>query len=145
MRPPITLSMFLSTAARVMASFMPRPARQTPQHINGRFSGHGSHAAALSSLSCLAFPSPPPAHPPSRKEIATVPRFSVVQEDFIAKLAPQVELVLYTDQMATYGEPIMDRIDPQRNIRFRLYRDSTQYHVIPNLCPRRLCCLRSTA
>jgi len=49
-------------------------------------------------------------------------------EDFIGRLAPQVELVMFTDQMATYGEPIMDRIDPQRMIRFRLYRDSTQYH-----------------
>mmetsp|Transcript_23135 Transcript_23135/g.64273 ORF Transcript_23135/g.64273 Transcript_23135/m.64273 type:complete len:357 (-) Transcript_23135:538-1608(-) len=49
-------------------------------------------------------------------------------EDFISKLAPQVELVVFTDQMATYGEPILERIDPQRMIRFRLYRDSTQYH-----------------
>mmetsp|Transcript_17990 Transcript_17990/g.32017 ORF Transcript_17990/g.32017 Transcript_17990/m.32017 type:complete len:369 (-) Transcript_17990:85-1191(-) len=49
-------------------------------------------------------------------------------EDFIRTLAPQVELVMYTDQLSTYAEPILDRIDPNRMIRFRLYRDSTQYH-----------------
>ena len=35
--------------------------------------------------------------------------------------------VVYTDQLPTYADPILDRLDPQRFIQYRLYRDSTQY------------------
>ena len=45
------------------------------------------------------------------------------------------ELVVYTDQLPTYADPILDRLDPNRFIQYRLYRDSTQYingkHVSP--------------
>ena len=44
--------------------------------------------------------------------------------------------VVYTDQLPTYADPILDRLDPQRFIQYRLYRDSTQYtdghHVRPH-------------
>lgn len=43
-------------------------------------------------------------------------------------MAPFYELVVYTSQLPTYADPILDRLDPNRvNIQYRLYRDSTQY------------------
>ena len=53
-------------------------------------------------------------------------------------MAQYYELVVYTDQLPTYADPILDRLDPQRFIQYRLYRDSTQYingkHVGLYLC-----------
>lgn len=43
------------------------------------------------------------------------------------QMAQYYELVVYTDQLPTYADPILDRLDPQRFIQYRLYRDSTQY------------------
>ena len=43
------------------------------------------------------------------------------------QMAQYYELVVYTDQLPTYADPILDRLDPQRYIQYRLYRDSTQY------------------
>jgi len=38
------------------------------------------------------------------------------------------ELVIFSDQMSAYVDPIMDKIDPNRDLcLFRLYRDSTQF------------------
>ena len=34
---------------------------------------------------------------------------------------------MFTDQLATYGDPILERLDPNRYISYRLYRDATQY------------------
>ena len=48
-------------------------------------------------------------------------------EDFIRDMAQYYELVVYTSQLPTYADPILDRLDPQRLIQYRLYRDSTQY------------------
>lgn len=48
-------------------------------------------------------------------------------EDFIRHMAQYYELVVYTSQLPTYADPILDRLDPQRMIQYRLYRDSTQY------------------
>lgn len=48
-------------------------------------------------------------------------------EDFIRNMAQYYELVVYTSQLPTYADPILDRLDPQRMIQYRLYRDSTQY------------------
>jgi import inner membrane translocase subunit TIM50 len=42
-------------------------------------------------------------------------------------MAQYYELVVYTDQLPTYADPILDRLDPQRYVQYRLYRDSTQY------------------
>jgi len=37
------------------------------------------------------------------------------------------EVVVFTDQLSTYGDPILERLDPSRTISYRLYRDATQY------------------
>lgn len=42
-------------------------------------------------------------------------------------MASAYELVLYTDQLPTYADPIMDRLDPSRFALYRLYKDSTRY------------------
>mmetsp|Transcript_22290 Transcript_22290/g.26810 ORF Transcript_22290/g.26810 Transcript_22290/m.26810 type:complete len:350 (+) Transcript_22290:234-1283(+) len=46
---------------------------------------------------------------------------------FIQHMAQLFEVVVYTDQLNTYADPIIDRIDPDRFIVNRLYRDATQY------------------
>ncbi|KAK9839681.1 hypothetical protein WJX81_005792 [Elliptochloris bilobata] len=48
-------------------------------------------------------------------------------DDFIRQLAQYYELVVFTSQLPTYADPILDRLDPNRYIAYRLYRDSTQY------------------
>ncbi|KAL6766283.1 TIM50 [Auxenochlorella protothecoides x Auxenochlorella symbiontica] len=48
-------------------------------------------------------------------------------EEFIAGMAQYYELVVYTDKLCTYVDPILDRLDPQRLIQYRLYRDSNQW------------------
>lgn len=48
-------------------------------------------------------------------------------DEFIKDLAQYFELVVYTSQLPTYADPILDRLDPQRMIQYRLYRDSTNY------------------
>ena len=37
-------------------------------------------------------------------------------------------MVLYSDEPATYVDPIMNELDPQRFVQYRLYRTDTQYH-----------------
>lgn len=48
-------------------------------------------------------------------------------EDFIRDMSQYYELVVFTSQLPTYADPILDRLDPQRLVQYRLYRDSTQY------------------
>jgi len=48
-------------------------------------------------------------------------------DEFIRDLSQYFELVVYTSQLPTYADPILDRLDPQRMIQYRLYRDSTRY------------------
>ena len=48
-------------------------------------------------------------------------------DEFIKDLAQYYELVVYTAQLPTYADPIMERLDPQRLVQYRLYRDSTRY------------------
>lgn len=48
-------------------------------------------------------------------------------DEFIKDMAQYFELVLYTSQLPTYADPILDRLDPHRMIQYRLYRDSTSY------------------
>jgi import inner membrane translocase subunit TIM50 len=48
-------------------------------------------------------------------------------DEFIQDLAQYFELVVYTSQLPTYADPILDRLDPHRMIQYRLYRDSTNY------------------
>ncbi|KAL1500180.1 hypothetical protein AB1Y20_012849 [Prymnesium parvum] len=45
---------------------------------------------------------------------------------FLASLAPHYELVLWTESMNT-ADPVVERLDPRRFIRHRLYRDTTTY------------------
>jgi len=46
---------------------------------------------------------------------------------FLRHMAQFYEVVVYTEQLATYGEPILERLDPQRFVSYRLYRDATRY------------------
>ncbi|KAK9809329.1 hypothetical protein WJX73_005759 [Symbiochloris irregularis] len=48
-------------------------------------------------------------------------------DDFLQQLVAHFELVVYTSQLPTYADPILDRLDPNHFIQFRLYRDSTRY------------------
>lgn len=48
-------------------------------------------------------------------------------EEFIKDMSQYFELVIYTSQLPTYADPILDRLDPQRLVQYRLYRDSTRY------------------
>lgn len=48
-------------------------------------------------------------------------------EDFLKRMAPYYEMVVYTSQLQTYAEPIMQRLDPVGYIPYRLYRTDTQY------------------
>jgi len=48
-------------------------------------------------------------------------------DDFLKGAAQFYEVVVYTSQLPTYADPILDRLDPHRCIQYRLYRDSTQY------------------
>lgn len=47
-------------------------------------------------------------------------------DEFLAQLAPYYELVLWTEALST-AEPVIDRLDPRRCLRHRLYRDATTY------------------
>lgn len=42
-------------------------------------------------------------------------------------MAQLYEIVVYTQALPTYADPILDRLDPSRYIVYRLYRDSTLY------------------
>lgn len=48
-------------------------------------------------------------------------------EDFLKEMAQLYEIVVYTQALPTYADPILDRLDPSRYIVYRLYRDSTLY------------------
>ena len=43
-------------------------------------------------------------------------------DDFIRSMAQYYELVVYTSQLPTYADPILDRLDPQRMIQYRWVR-----------------------
>ncbi|PNH11273.1 Mitochondrial import inner membrane translocase subunit TIM50 [Tetrabaena socialis] len=49
-------------------------------------------------------------------------------QDFLLELGQYFEIVVYTDEPATYTDPILNKLDPQRAVPFRLYRTDTQYH-----------------
>ena len=56
-------------------------------------------------------------HPPLHRGWRTFKRAGV--EDFIRAMAQYYELVVYTSQLPTYADPILDRLDPQRMIQYR--------------------------
>jgi hypothetical protein len=47
-------------------------------------------------------------------------------DEFLTALAPLYEIVLWTDALSS-AEPVIDKLDPRRLIRHRLYRDATTY------------------
>lgn len=47
---------------------------------------------------------------------------------FLRQVSQFYEVVVFTDQLQTYADPILDRLDPHRQyIHYRLYRDATRY------------------
>ncbi|XP_024356999.1 mitochondrial import inner membrane translocase subunit TIM50 [Physcomitrium patens] len=46
---------------------------------------------------------------------------------FLEKLAQHYEIVVYSDQLNFYVEPVLERLDQKGCIRYRLSRDATQY------------------
>lgn len=48
-------------------------------------------------------------------------------EAFLEQLAQHYELVIYSDQLSFYVEPVLERLDQKGCIRYRLSRDATQY------------------
>ena len=46
---------------------------------------------------------------------------------FLRHMSQYYELVVFTEQLSTYGEPILERLDPGRHVSYRLYRDATRY------------------
>lgn len=45
-------------------------------------------------------------------------------DELLTELANKYELVLFTASMKEYADAVLDRIDPHRAIRYRLFRDS---------------------
>jgi import inner membrane translocase subunit TIM50 len=48
-------------------------------------------------------------------------------DEFLRHISQFYEVVVYTGQLSTYGDPIMERLDPNRYVPYRLYRDATLY------------------
>jgi import inner membrane translocase subunit TIM50 len=48
-------------------------------------------------------------------------------EAFLEQLAQYYELVVYSDQLSFYVDPVLERLDQKGCIRARLSRDATQY------------------
>ena len=48
-------------------------------------------------------------------------------DDFIKHMAQFYEVIVYSDQMSTYVDPIVERLDPNHFLAGRLYREATQY------------------
>jgi len=46
---------------------------------------------------------------------------------FLEQLAQHYELVIYSDQLSFYVEPVLEKLDQKGCIRYRLSRDATQY------------------
>eukprot|EP00898_Chlorokybus_atmophyticus_P006068 jgi/Chlat1/6462/Chrsp45S05974 len=46
---------------------------------------------------------------------------------FLERMAHFFEIVVYTDSLNSYADPMIERLDPQRYIAFRLFRDATLY------------------
>ncbi|KAG7388214.1 CTD (Carboxy-terminal domain, RNA polymerase II, polypeptide A) small [Phytophthora boehmeriae] len=44
-------------------------------------------------------------------------------EEFLLEMAKHYEIVVYTASLSKYADPLLDKLDPERVIRFRLYRE----------------------
>ena len=47
--------------------------------------------------------------------------------DFLKHMAQFYEVVVFSEQLSTYVDPIVERLDPQHFLAGRLYREATQY------------------
>lgn len=48
-------------------------------------------------------------------------------DDFLKHMAQFYEVIVFSDQMSTYVDPIVERLDPNHFLAGRLYREATQY------------------
>eukprot|EP00878_Enallax_costatus_P002564 GHUV01002746.1.p1 GENE.GHUV01002746.1~~GHUV01002746.1.p1 ORF type:complete len:384 (+),score=76.30 GHUV01002746.1:351-1502(+) len=48
-------------------------------------------------------------------------------EAFLLEMGRRYEVVIYTDEPAMYADPVINKIDPNRAVAFRLYKQDTQY------------------
>lgn len=78
------------------------------------------HTSLLRSRSLADPPILPPTYLPCSSGWRTFKRPGV--DDFIRTMSQYYELVLYTSQLPTYADPILDRLDPQRTIQYRCAR-----------------------
>ncbi|KAF1332394.1 Nli interacting factor-like phosphatase, partial [Globisporangium splendens] len=44
-------------------------------------------------------------------------------EEFLIEMAKHYEIVIYTASLSKYADPLLDRLDPEKVIRFRLFRE----------------------
>lgn len=49
-------------------------------------------------------------------------------DEFLAALAPLFEVVLFTASLSKYADPVTDLLDPQRVMRYRLFREHCVFH-----------------
>lgn len=49
-------------------------------------------------------------------------------QDFLAEMSQYFEIVIFTDEPNSYADPVLNRLDANHVIPYRLYRPETQYH-----------------
>lgn len=49
-------------------------------------------------------------------------------QDFLAEMSQYFEIVIFTDEPNSYADPVLNRLDVNHVIPYRLYRPETQYH-----------------
>jgi len=49
-------------------------------------------------------------------------------DEFLIEMAKHYEIVIYTASLNKYADPLLDLLDPQKTIRFRLFRESCVYY-----------------
>lgn len=51
-------------------------------------------------------------------------------EAFLLEMGRRYEVVIYTDEAAMYADPVINKIDPNRAVTYRLYRQDTQVSFV---------------
>ena len=49
-------------------------------------------------------------------------------DEFLIEMAKHYEIVIYTASLNKYADPLLDLLDPQQTIRYRLFRESCVYY-----------------
>lgn len=49
-------------------------------------------------------------------------------DEFLVEMAKHYEIVIYTASLNKYADPLLDLLDPQKTIRYRLFRESCVYY-----------------